>query len=225
MPTFKSKNFKKLHSDTIIESLDHRHTEFLYNFEKNDKVKIPDFLNEREILYKKFNDTTTAFEEKLDIKDKIKDIDQKIKNLKREKKDYFLKNSNILFQYFEEKKNISNLDSCNVKSLDNFFNIKNKDEDQENNKPDNNLKKYFANIDSNYLDINNYIHPLDICRHCNKGELIPIDHEGILVCNNCYCHVKFLIENEKPNTFYYSNNEEPNKLSDFEINNIFKSII
>ena len=34
--------------------------------------------------------------------------------------------------------------------------------------------------------------------YCNKGELIPVIHEGILICNNCSKNIKFLIENEKP---------------------------
>ena len=43
-----------------------------------------------------------------------------------------------------------------------------------------NIQKYFSNVDINYLDINNYIHSTDICKLCNEGELIPIDHEGVI---------------------------------------------
>tara|TARA_B100001093_G_C26696797_1_gene957264 strand:- start:755 stop:1129 length:375 start_codon:yes stop_codon:yes gene_type:complete len=59
------------------------------------------------------------------------------------------------------------------------------------------------------------------------SKLLKIPFPSKLRLSQCMNHFisKFLIENEKPNTFYYSNNEEPNKLSDFEINNIFKSII
>ena len=50
------------------------------------------------------------------------------------------------------------------------------------------------------IDINNFVLNTDICSICNKGEIIPVDHEGILVCNNDKCgkHFPYLIENEKP---------------------------
>ena len=38
----------------------------------------------------------------------------------------------------------------------------------------------------------------DICQSCNKGEMIPVEHEGIMVCNICAKQVTYLIENEKP---------------------------
>lgn len=38
----------------------------------------------------------------------------------------------------------------------------------------------------------------DICKHCNIGELIPVEHEGILVCNHCSKYVMYLFESEKP---------------------------
>ena len=31
----------------------------------------------------------------------------------------------------------------------------------------------------------------EICEHCGKGELIPIEYEGIVVCNNCF--IKYTI--------------------------------
>jgi len=60
------------------------------------------------------------------------------------------------------------------------------------------VQKYLANVDENYLDINNFVVQTDICQKCLEGELIPIDHEGMLVCNKCSVSVSFLVENEKP---------------------------
>ena len=197
MSNFKTKNIKKISYNKNIESLDHKHEEFLDEFKNNELTKIPKLIEERTELYNLFNDSKTSFEEKLEIKDKIKDMDENIKKLKRYKKEYFLKNSNYVFNYFEEKKKISNDNDNNKRILDSFFNIK----DNSNNltsKNNKNVEKYFGNIDSSKLNINNFIHDTDICQNCEKGELIPIEHEGILVCNNCSCHVKFLIENEKP---------------------------
>jgi hypothetical protein len=87
--------------------------------------------------------------------------------------------------------------------LDDFFKIKKVQEDdtmsQENElKERTSVQKYLANIDETFLDINNFIVQTDICRCCNKGEMIPVDHEGILVCNACSKSIPYLIENEKP---------------------------
>ena len=38
----------------------------------------------------------------------------------------------------------------------------------------------------------------DICSKCNKGELIPFDNEGLLICNHCSINFKYLIDNDKP---------------------------
>ena len=63
-----------------------------------------------------------------------------------------------------------------------------------------NLQNYLRNIDDSLIDINNFVLNTDICKICNKGEVIPVDHEGIMVCNNDKCgkHIPYLIENEKP---------------------------
>ena len=53
------------------------------------------------------------------------------------------------------------------------------------------------NIDDSFINIDNYINISNICKSCNKGELIPVDHEGILICNNCHINVKYLVDNEK----------------------------
>ena len=53
-------------------------------------------------------------------------------------------------------------------------------------------------LDDNFINVNNYIYDTNICRKCNKGELIPVDQDGILICNNCANNFEYLIENEKP---------------------------
>ena len=61
-----------------------------------------------------------------------------------------------------------------------------------------NIQKYLTNVDSSFFDINNFVQQTDICRECNKGEMIPIEHEGLLLCNICSKSLPYLIENEKP---------------------------
>tara|TARA_B100001057_G_C22802682_1_gene932151 strand:+ start:53 stop:1171 length:1119 start_codon:yes stop_codon:yes gene_type:complete len=196
MSSFKPKNTKKIIVDNKRNmSLDSKHSSFLKEFNKEENHTIPELKKKREKLLLKFNNNK-LFEEKLEIKDEIKEIDAKINELKNNKKKYLLNNAKHIFEYFENKKSIS---TCNsqTKLLDTFFNIKdNSDNNTENSLT--NVQKYFTNIDINELNINNFINPVDICKFCNQGELIPIDHEGILVCNKCGKNIKFLIENEKP---------------------------
>jgi hypothetical protein len=63
---------------------------------------------------------------------------------------------------------------------------------------DNNVKKFLSNIDQSFINVNDFVFQTGTCQHCNNGELIPVEHEGILVCNNCSKYVAYLIENEKP---------------------------
>ena len=46
--------------------------------------------------------------------------------------------------------------------------------------------------------MNSFIRVTDICQSCYKGELIPLDDEGVLICNECAVSIPYLIENEKP---------------------------
>ena len=201
MPNFKPKNNKKI----IIEknnaiSLDNKHEGLLDEFVQNESILIPKLQKERVILLKQFNNKTNIFEKKLEIKEKIKEIDAKIHIIKRNKKTYFLNNSKYIFEYFQTKKKISDGGS-NTKKLDSFFNINVKGGDDNGNESrisKNNMQKYFSNVCSDHIDMTNYISPTDVCRKCNDGELIPIDHEGILVCNKCFNNTRFLVENDKP---------------------------
>ena len=84
----------------------------------------------------------------------------------------------------------------NVKSLDTFFNRDNKNINTEIEL--NNIEKYFRNINKEKFNMANFCQQTSICNYCHKGEMIPVEHEGILLCNNCSKSIRFLIENEKP---------------------------
>jgi len=193
MPNFKPKNTKKLIvNNKLSMSIDNKHENFLQKFKDEHNIILPTFINDRSLLLDKFNNCGN-FDEKLEIKDKIKEIDAKINEIKKQKKEYFLNNSSYIFEYFENKKSISD-GNTQTKMIDKFFFIKDTDNDS---KELTTIQKYFTNIDANFLDINNYINNIDICKFCNEGELIPIEHDGLLVCNKCSKNTKFLIENEK----------------------------
>ena len=207
MPNFKPKTNRKIkfNKKTSI-TLDGKHKEFLNEFSKYEIDTIPNLKIEKQELKKKLeninNDLT--LEQKLDIADKINEITLKINDLKNKKKEYFLDNSKFIFDYFENKKNISNGSntiSTNKNTLvNNFFKIK-QEEDSSNiyqTKNNNIVQKYLSNIDDNFLDINTFVYQTDICQHCFKGEMIPLEDEGIIICNSCSRNIPYLIENEKP---------------------------
>jgi len=197
MPTFKPKNIKHIIiSKKSGVTLDSKHNTLLKSFtQKNNEI--PKLKSKRSELVKQYNsDTSLTIDEKLDIKDIIKDIAKQITAIKREKKEYLLNNSKYIFEYFENKKKISE-GSSNTKKLNSFFNIKNESEEKKE-VVNSNVHKYLTNVDEDFLEINNYITQIDICQYCKLGEMIPVDYEGILVCNNCSKSIRFLVENEKP---------------------------
>jgi hypothetical protein len=207
MPSFKPKTNKKIKFNKQKSiTLDGKHKEFLNEFSKNDNDKIPDLKAEKKELEEKLQnpDEKLTVEQKLDISDRIKEIKNTIKELKTKKKEYFLDNSKFIFDYFENKKNISSGASSEVSSknklLNNFFKIKQDDSLNIINQTKNNniVQKYLCNIDDVFLDVNSFVCQTDICQYCYKGELIPLEDEGILICNNCSRNIPYLIENEKP---------------------------
>jgi hypothetical protein len=207
MPSFKPKSNKKIkfNKKTAI-TIDSKHKEFLNEFNKDERDRIPELKLERqEIKYKLKNDLNLTIEQRLDFEDKIIEINDKIKYVKSKKKEYYLDNSKFIFEYFENKKDISignniQTTSNKTKVLNTFFKIKenNDNEITSQNEKNNIVQKYLTNIDDIFLDVNSFICQTDICLFCHKGELIPLEDEGTLVCNTCSRTIPYLIENEKP---------------------------
>jgi hypothetical protein len=138
-------------------------------------------------------------EECLEIRDRIKEINATIKKHHQDYKNYYLHNSEYIFEYFETKKTITSGGSMKTKSLNAFFNLPEAKKTEELFKNQhNNVEKYLASIDQTYMDVSKYVYPTDICQFCHQGEMIPIESEGIMVCNQCAKQVVFLIDNEKP---------------------------
>jgi hypothetical protein len=213
MPSFKPKANKKIKiCKKYSTTLDGKHKEFINEFNKDDFDTIPKIKEERYNLKKQLEiEINLPIEQKMEIKDRIKDINETIKQLKNKKKNYFLNNSKYIFEYFENKKNINNIDHETNKSatsknqlLFNIFKVKqkecdnDKDKDNTENKNKNIVQKYLSNIDESFIDMNSFIRETDICQNCFKGEMIPLDDEGILICNICAVNIPYLIENEKP---------------------------
>jgi hypothetical protein len=208
MPSFKPKSNKKIKfNKKSAITLDLKHKEFLNEFSKDEHIIFDNKFEMSELkktLQEKSNELT--IEEKLEMNDRITELKENIKETKIKKKDYLLDNSKYIFEYFENKKNISSgvkSDSVYNKSklVNNFFKIKD-DIDNETNlikKYNNNIVlKYLSNVSDDFLDINNFVYQTEICQICHKGELIPLEEDGIMICNICSRSIPYLIENEKP---------------------------
>ena len=195
MPTFKPKNSKHFLSTKNIDTLDKKHNQYIEEFNINNTKEIPKLQKKIKTLKNKYL-STKSIEKKLLIKDEIKNLKKKQHELKNKEQDYYLENSKLIFNYFEKKKEIS-AGTNKTTILNSFFNITN------NNAQDDidssTVQKYMANIDeNNMIDCAKYIKNIHICRKCNTGELIPVDDEGVMICNNCGIFTEFLVETDKP---------------------------
>lgn len=179
---FRPKSDKKITSTPII-TLDKTHEQKMEGFYKTETIIIPD-LEEKCRCMKEKGENTEATE-------------KQIQNLKNEKKKYLLKNSKHIFDYFENKKDISS-DNTKPKLLDNFFGVNKEQNKHVLKKHNETVSTYFKSIDPHYLNIDEYYYDNDVCQHCGKGELIPIEYEGIVVCNNCFINTPFIYQKDKP---------------------------
>lgn len=203
MPNFKPKTNKKINIDKkSIITLDTKHNEILKTFKKESKQL--ETHENRKAYIKKELKKGLLIDDQITYRDELYELNKQIKQLKHNKKEYLLDNSKYVFDYFENKKKI--VDNNNKKkSLHKFFNIEQSTKQQAQNQFTNS-KKYLINVDEQFIDINDYVVNSEYCK-CG-GEYIPIDHEGIKVCNKCSKQQLYLIEHEKP-----SYKEPPKEIS------------
>ena len=203
MPSFKPKTQKKFKfNKKNAITLDNKHMEFINEFTRDEIYTIPELKHERFELRQHMNDDL-SIEQRIELQDRLEEINKCIKDCKSKKKEYYLDNSKYIFDYFENKKNISTgfpVVSNKNQLLNSFFKIKEEDKPMCNtdNNNNNTVQKYLSNIDDMFIDVNAFVCQTDICKFCFKGELIPQEDEGILICNLCARHIPYLIENEKP---------------------------
>lgn len=215
MKVFHVKNANNTNNQNIsTRTIDIKHSQMIEKFEEIENNLIPELklkLKELKLQLKKTN--YEQISDELDIKDNIFNIKKQITLLKNEKKKYFLENSKYIFNYFEEKKLISNGEKQNINVLNSFFKIKNNpnlSNDEKNTQIKKYCNNYWKNVNNEIFNINDFVLPTDVCSNCNKGELIPQDEEGILICNNQQCgnFVSYIVDGSKP-----SNKEPPNEIS------------
>lgn len=197
MPTFKPKGSKTIRvSAKNVTTLDSKHKSLIDDMTTAEEITLPELRKTRSDIKKTLHNKSNNIEVSIELEDRLKDINSQIKEIKSAKKNYYLDNSRYVFDYYENKKHTANGNS-NSKLLNSFFNIG----VEKVGNPSNELtdvQRYLCNVDDTFLDITNFVVQTDICQKCNEGELIPIDYEGMLVCNKCSMTVQFLLENEKP---------------------------
>jgi len=199
MPSFKPKNKKIIEmnqKDTI--TLDGKHREITLKMTNDKNHVLPKLKSKRLRLNHILKKENISIEEKLDIEDELKTISKQIRNIERSEKEYYLNNSKYVFTYFENKQNIV---KCKKKPtiLDKFFNIENDENSLGSyDKEQTNVQQYLSNIDESFIDINNFVVQSDICKTCERGEMIMVENEGILVCNQCSYNERYLVDNDKP---------------------------
>ena len=202
MQSFKHKTNKKILVDKKrIMTLDSVHRELQSEFYLINNEVLPTLCRNKNEIMKKLNNPHTIADvnEKIELQDSLYDIKEEIYKNKKKIKDYYLNNSRFIFDYFENKKEITN-GTNKTTILNSFFKVNDKtfDENALTRANDNNVQKFFTNLDQTFINISDYTYATDICQSCNKGEMIPVEHEGIMVCNVCAKQVTYLIENEKP---------------------------
>lgn len=200
-------------------SIDIKHDEMLAYFKSIDDTLIPNLQAEKEELKKELKTMPrNKVDSIMNMKDKITEIRTEIKRLSNAKKNYFLENSKIIFNYFEEKQQINNNANVkrNSKAMHSFFKIKktnNVSEDIEEDKYRKSkqlYRKFWKNVDNETLISNDFIINCDNCEFCQIGEMIAQEEEGIMICNNKKCgkFITYIVDSNKP-----SNKEPPNEVS------------
>ena len=211
----KKKQLKQLKT---IHTIDEKHSELTAYYDKIENETIPQLQREKDELKDTIKTLRTGqVDEYMNMKDKIKEIQQKIKTLKQERKKYLLDNSRFIFDYFEQKQQISTSmdESGSTDALNSFFKIKPTENSNDGTinkytQSKMNTQQYWRNVTNEFTNSQDYYVESDTCEFCNSGEMIPQDEEGILICNNDKCgkFITYIIDSSKPN-----NKDPPNEVS------------
>jgi len=224
MLSFKPKTNKTIeYSYKQNMTLDQKHQDIIETIHCDEKT-IPSLKNQISILKTQLKQNHLTFNQHLSLNDKLKSAKTRIKKIKSKRKQYYLDNSEHIFRYFEDKKNITCITPSVNKSpiintshsdkISTFFNMSSqsninaiKKDSSTTNEPYNEAFKtphsdyiyeYMKNMDDIYFDIDKYIHPNNMCQVCTKGELIPVSCDGVIICNKCGIQQPFITDHEKP---------------------------
>jgi hypothetical protein len=207
---------------TNLQSIDEKHSEMLSEFHHDSTCEIPRLQAEVAELKLKLQtmreDGNIHIEKVMEFRDQIHDNREKIKQLLSKKKKYLLNNSRFIFDYFEQKKQISNAaEPKQTHVLNTFFKVKMTGEEQRQDSTNNSYiqsrkfyQRFWKNMTNQYGNPQDYVMTSDRCSFCEEGEMVPQEEDGILICNNAQCgkFLPYIVDSSKP-----SNKEPPNEVS------------
>ena len=164
--------------------------------------KLKDFYNKKTVIIPKLNNRIEELEKK-SIEGYNESAENLIKTLKRKKEmiaeeinRYYLENAKSLFEYFETKQDIDK-NMNQKKKINTFFKVKEKGDiplDMMNDC----VQTYMEKNCFESMNLKCYAYNKTMCDNCSIGELIKVNHEGIIICNHCFTNHKFLVDNDKP---------------------------
>ena len=174
-----------------MNTLNNKHNQFQKQHNQNE-IHRSRLIQKNKQLEQQFLKTNNL-DKQLEIKDSIRKNKKKLAQLKKTKNLYYINNSHHIFEYFDNKKTIT--DNKNKKFIvNNFFNIENDKTNVSSLKK--NITNYLHNIDD--IEYNKlFIFKDDICNKCEKGECIKLNTEGVKICNICGHTTKIIVENIK----------------------------
>ena len=213
---FKDKTSKKRINNTANKdncTLNIMHLNIIKDFE-NKKKEYDDYIDKRDYLNKKADflssnililNNNNILDSNYDnlwnsnilIKEEIIKIDKKIKDLvKYNEVDYYNDTSHILFNYYDmiekESKNIF----TNQKTILDALNNKNETVNNLNTDKSQLVDEYLSLTDKKHIKKTSKEN-LEICKECNT-KLTCLQHEAILVCENCGYQETLLVEQNRP---------------------------
>jgi hypothetical protein len=160
----------------------------------------------------KSNAASVSLSDYMDLAEEIQAMRRRVRAIEKKRKDYYLQNSQYIFKYFEQKQSIATETTAPNKnySLNNFFKISEargdafdsaksaEERDREKDSSNRDMQRYMLNINEMNPELYQSVLAKDVCSHCNKGEMVMYDSDGILICTNCSRITKYIIEHEKP---------------------------
>lgn len=155
-----------------------------------------------------------AINEKLDgrpaIIARMREIRDEITKIKYEYKQYMVSSARSVFRYYENKQDISSgTNRTSQASVLRFFNmISDGSTKSHNGAVDDDpaacdtrrlIQKYWRNTEGKIVHTDDFRMDTLICMSCHKGEMIPQDDEGTLVCNYVQCgkYISHIVDNQK----------------------------
>ena len=156
----------------------------------------------------------------INIRDEICNQKKQLKDIhnRDEENDYYLKNGELLFEYYNNKNKKVKTEQIigkNTKSVLDFFGHREKKEtfinDDDNDNKCRRIKKiqemsiskihneYLANTKNIYVDNQiSYEEEVNTCPYCSTINLVLHLSEGLLICNKCGYEKTVLIDSDKP---------------------------